>query len=159
MPKTPADLPDSVEGLRALVLQQQAEFAEQIQQLEDKIAGQAQQAEQQEQTLSAYNEEIRQLHEYIRLLKSHHFGPKSERTVPGQMGLFNEAEALCEAAETTDGPPVEVPAHTRRPRGGRRPLPGYLPREEILHDLPEDQKVCGHDPSHRLREIGRDTLE
>ncbi|MFQ5700202.1 MAG: IS66 family transposase, partial [Myxococcota bacterium] len=54
---------------------------------------------------------------------------------------------------------IEVPSHTRRQRGGRRPLPDFLPREEILHDLPEDQKVCANDPSHTLQEIGREKLE
>ncbi|MCG8588897.1 MAG: IS66 family transposase [Proteobacteria bacterium] len=148
MPKTPADLPDSVEDLRALVLEQQAAK----QQLEARLA-------EQEQKLSAYSEELSQLHEYIRLLKSPHFGPKSERSAPGQMGLFNEAETLAEGEAPDAAPDVEVPAHTRRQRGGRRPLPAYLPREQILHDLPDDQKVCPNDPSHPLAEIGRDTLE
>jgi len=149
MPTTPADLPDSIEALQALVLSQQAD--------------QAEQAAKHEQVVSEYSEEISQLREYIRLLKSQRFGSSSERTLPDQMGLFNEAEAVCDAAGGEEQPPedpsVEVPAHTRRKRGGRRPLPDYLPREEILHDLPEDQKLCGNDSSHRLVEISRDRLE
>ena len=66
---TPADLPDSVEDLRALVLSQQAE-----------IEAHAEQAAKHEQTISEYTEEIGQLREYIRLLKSQRFGPRSERT-------------------------------------------------------------------------------
>src|SRR5690606_9365623 len=30
---------------------------------------------------------------------------------------------------------------------------------EILHDLSEAEKVCVHDPSHQLVEIGRDTSD
>ena len=135
---TPAELPDSIEELRALVLRQQ---------------------EKHEVEISERNEEITQLREYIRLLRSHRFGPSSERTVPDQMGLFNEAETLCEEAPDAEEACIRVPAHARRKRGGRRPLPAFLPREEILHDLTEDQKVCGNDPSHALARIGQDKLE
>jgi transposase len=119
----------------------------------------------QAQTVSEYREEVSQLREYIRLLKSQRFGPSSERTVPGQLGLFNEAEALRDEQSDEEEPSekdeasIEIPAHTRGKRGGRRPLPEFLPREEILHDLPEDQKVCANDPSHTLHEIGREKLE
>jgi transposase len=75
------------------------------------------------------------------------------------MGLFNEAETLCDEAADEEEVGIEVPAHTRRKRGGRRPLPAFLPRVEILHDLTEDEKVCGNDPSHSLVVIGEDRLE
>lgn len=151
---TPADLPDSVEDLRALVLSQQAE-----------IEAHAEQAAKDEQTISEYTEEIGQLREYIRLLKSQRFGPRSERSSSEQMGLFNEAEATAEEgvgeeAEAGSGEAVvEVPAHTRRKRGGRRPLPAYLPREEIVHDVPEGERVCANHSEHRLTRIGEERLE
>ena len=50
---------------------------------------------------------------------------------------------------------VAVPAHTRKKRG-RRPLPDFLPVHEVLHDLSDDEKICPHDASHRLVEIGRE---
>ena len=134
MSTTPATLPDSVEELRALVLLQadraakyQAEIAEHeavIAERETKIAAQA-------ESLSAHTEEISELREYIRLLKAEHFGPSSERTAPDQLGLFNEAEVLGEDVGEGESNPaaVDIPGHTRRTRGGRRPLPDYLPRE------------------------------
>jgi transposase len=143
MVMTPADLPDSVADLRALVLSQQTQ-------------------------VDAYAEEISQLREYVRLLKSQHFGPRSERTSPDQMGLFNEAEVEAEdapdlldddeeeGAESGDG---EGDSDKPRRKGGRRPLPAFLPREEILHDLCDEEKVCPHDSNHRLVEIGRETSE
>jgi transposase len=169
---TPAGLPDSIEELRALALLQQDQLADQAATYEQMLETQKQMLETQKQelttqaqTVSEYSEEVSRLREYIRLLKSQRFGPSSERTVPGQLGLFNEAETLSDQqggdgeSPEEDDVTLEVPAHTRRKRGGRRPLPEFLPREEILHDLPEDQKVCANDPSHKLREIGREKLE
>ena len=100
--------------------------------------------------------EIQQLREYVRLLKSQRFGAASERIHRDQLGLFNEAEQLVECA-APNAPEVTVASHTRTPRG-RRPLPAWMPREEIVHDLPEDQKICPHDGS-ALVEIGRETSE
>jgi len=133
---TPVALPETVEELQALVLSQQDQ-------------------------LSGYQEQVSQLHEYIRLLKSQRFGPRSERTLPDQRGLFNEAETLVDATHepVEEDACIEVPAHTRRKQGGRRPLPAFFPREEIVHDLSDEEKICAHDPSHRLHEIGRDRLE
>lgn len=109
--------------------------------------------------LAERDTEIAQLREYIRLLKSQHFGAKSERSHRDQLGLFNEAEALAAAAasERNDEPGIAVAAHTRTPRG-RRPLPAWMPREEILHDLAPAEKVCPHDGS-TLVEIGRESSE
>jgi transposase len=145
MKTTPADIPDTIEELRALVLLQQEKHEVEISERDEEI--------------SERNEEISQLRELIRLFKSQRFGPRSERTVPDQMGLFNEAETLCDEASGAEEACIEVPAHARRKRGGRRPLPAFLPREEIMHDLAEDQKVCGNDPSHPLVAIGQDKLE
>jgi len=159
MVTTPAGLPDSIEDLRALVLLQHDQLAEQATKHQEETT-------KHEQTIGEYGEEISQLREYIRLLKSQHFGSRSERTAPDQMGLFNEAEALCQEVgseakgeDEDEDSEMEVPAHTRRKRGGRKPLPDYLPREEVLHDIPEDEKVCGNDPGHALTRIGEEKLE
>jgi len=128
------ELPSSVDALRDLVLQQQA-------------------------LLDQQSERLAFLEEWNRLLRSQRFGTKSEK-IPAEQGrLFNEAE--LEATDDDDEPvgaEVEVPAPTRRPRG-RRPLPDFLPVEEQLHDLSEAEKVCPHDPTHRLVEIGREQTD
>jgi transposase len=121
-------LPDDVEALREIIAQQ----AEQISALE----------------------------EYVRLLKHHRFGARSERASIDQLGLFNEAEAMVATEEITseiEGRETAVAAHTRK-KSGRKPLPDMLPRVEIVHDLPEDEKVCAHD-GHALEEIGREVSE
>lgn len=163
---TPADLPDDIEELRALLHQQQTQHAREKAQLSEEKA----QLEQRlEETVAEYRAENERLAEYIRLLKRQHFGPSSERTgSSAQPGLFNEAEALTDAAakqgmapeacpDADDGT-IDVPAHKRR-RGGRKPLPEALPRRDILHDLEEHEKVCGNDPEHALVRIGEDVSE
>ena len=55
-----------------------------------------------------------------------------------QLYLFNEAEVDV-SREVEE---VTVPAHTRKKRG-RKPLPEDLPRIEVVHDLAEEEKLCG----------------
>lgn len=85
--------------------------------------------------------------EQIRLLLARRFGASRERVADGQLGLFNEAEALTgeEAAPTRDeAESVEVAGHRRR-RGKRAPLPEHLPRVDVVHELDEAARVCPHD--------------
>lgn len=152
---TPAELPDSVEELRALVLLQQETHTEQTAQLSEEKA----QLEQRlEETIAEYRAENERLAEYVRLLKHQRFGRSSERSDPhDQPPLFNEAEILSDAA-SADDESIEVPAHRRR-RGGRKPLPDHLHRIEVLRDLDEREKVCPNDPAHALRRLGEERAE
>jgi transposase len=83
------------------------------------------------------------LREQVRLLTAQLYGRKSERLPqrenPQQL-LFDEpaeVESVQEMAET-----IAIPAH-RRTKTGRKPLPENLPRVEILHDVPDEEKHCG----------------
>jgi len=133
------DLPDDVDALRAFALEQQRE----IETHRERIELQATQ--------------IRQLEEYVRLLRAQRFGRTSEKAPREQLGLFNEAEVLADAAEKDAGAGVLVAAHTRSPRG-RRPLPAFLPRVEVVHDLAPAEKVCPADGTTLVR-IGEETSE
>jgi transposase len=126
-----ASLPDDVESLKTLVIEREAAIGER-------------------------DLEIQQLREYVRLLKSQRFGASSERIHRDQLGLFNEAEQIADE-DAQEEALIEVPSHTRA-WGGRRRLPAWMPREEILHDLPEEEKICSHD-GEPLVEIGRETSE
>jgi len=167
MSKTPADLPDSIEELRALVVLQKGLLTERddaIAKHEQSISIHEQSIAKHEQTVSEYSNEISQLREYVRLLKSQRFGPKSERSGSSQLGFFNEAETTLDeqdqsVGEESEADSIEVPAHRRRKRGGRRPLPDHLPRVEVLRDLDECEKVCRHDPSHAFSRIGEERAE
>ena len=142
------DLPDDPEVLRELALRQQEQIHAQLHQLDEKAS-----------LIDAQAEELRTLREYIRLLKHQRFGRKSEQANDAQIWLFNEAEATFREAdpgEEADGS-VFVEAHTRKKRG-RKPLPDWIPRVEVLHDLPDEEKICGEDGT-ALERIGEEVCE
>ena len=90
-----------------------------------------------------FDKETGILLEQIRLLRQQLYGRKSEKMpIPGSpqpLPLFDlpEPDSLEPVVETT-----EVPAHTRK-KGGRKPLPENLPRVEVIHDISEEEKICG----------------
>lgn len=97
--------------------------------------------------------------ERLRAYRRELFGATSEARDAGQLGLFNEAEALTASAQPAqeDVPGTKVAAHTRKKRG-RKPLDPNLPREVVRHDLPEAERFCVND-GHALVEIGVETSE
>ena len=102
---------------------------------------------------------IDQLEEFIRNLRQKQFGASSEVQDPLQVSLFDEGEEEGEeeGVDGTEAATVTVAAHERQPRKPER-IPPDLPREEIIHDLAEAEKVCPHDGS-ALRLIGTDSSE
>ena len=101
-----------------------------------------------------YKAEMDRLQAMLNVLTAKRFGPTSEKAVD-QYALFDEAEV--ETVEQGPSEPVSVPGPTRT-RRGRKPLPEALPREEIRHDLAEDQKVCSADGT-ALKRIGEEVSE
>jgi transposase len=98
------------------------------------------------------------LEEELRLLRHKIFGRRSERFSEEdlkQSVLFNEAEDVPDVP-TQQETSVEVAAHQRAKRG-RRPLPADLLREEVVHDIPEDEKICSCGAP--LIRIGQETSE
>lgn len=93
--------------------------------------------------------QIAVLNEQLTHLLSKRFGPSSEKSSPDQQGLFNEAEELNaepENQEADAGDSTTVKSHTRQ-RRPRVSIPDNLPREKIIHDLPEAEKICPHNGS------------
>jgi transposase len=108
--------------------------------------------------LAARDLQIKLLTEQVRLLQAQKFGASSEQHSPDQLKLtLNEAESLMAVALTAPLSLV-IPAHERTARGHRKPLSADLPRVEVIHDLPESEKVCPHDGA-ALQVIGKDTAE
>lgn len=106
-----------------------------------------------------YEEKIHYLEERIRLLQNELFGRKSEKRYPEdhrQLPIFNSSESESEAQTAPYDDTIVIPAHARKKRG-RKPLPDHLPRVEIIHDLPEEEKVCAC--GAQLSRIGQDTCE
>ncbi len=98
------------------------------------------------------------LQEQIRLHLQRRFSASSEKVSVDQLGLFNEAEALVAEDEApTADTDITVKAH-QRTRKPRISIPKDYPREEIIYDLPDDEKICPHD-GHELKMIGSDDHE
>jgi transposase len=95
------------------------------------------------------------LEEMLRVQRYKDYGASSEKD-SGQGQLFDEAEndSLTAESEAVD---IVVPAHTRKNKK-RVSIPADLPREDIIHDLAEADKVCPHDGSE-LKLIGEETSE
>ncbi|GGP72224.1 transposase [Shewanella algicola] len=101
---------------------------------------------------------IAYLEEQFRIAQQKQFG-KSTEGHPGQGELFNEAEELATEDEL---PEQETISYTRN-KAKRKPLPEDLPREVIVHDIPDEDKVCnccagtlhciGEDKSEKLQFI------
>jgi transposase len=136
------DLPGDFAALRDLALRQHTQLGAQSEKLD------------------AQSHELQLLREYIRLLKQQRFGRSSETHESAQGLLFDEAEVG--AAELPEPEPAEirVPAHTRK-RGGRRPLPEWIERVEIIHDVADHKKRCETDgtPLERIGEEISEQLE
>ena len=100
------------------------------------------------------------LEDELRLLRHKIFGRRSERfSVEDlrQSNLFDEAEyTIEEQTRKLSEPAVEVSAY-RRVKRGRKPLPADLPREEVVHDIPEEEKICAC--GALLVRIGEETSE
>lgn len=93
------------------------------------------------------------------MLLQERYGSRSEKFENShQASLFDEARVdaieipAIEAAEAE----IQVAGFTRK-KAGRKPLPAHLPREEVIYDLPEDEKHCACGCA--LTEIGADKSE
>ena len=75
------------------------------------------------------------------------------------MNLFDEPELPNEpethAIQTADEE-ITIASYTRK-KTGRKPLPAHLPREQVVHDLPEAEKTCAC--GHELHRMGEDVSE
>ncbi len=129
-------LPDDIDALKAL------------------IVGQAQQHDEMVVRNEQLQSKVLSLQEQLNLALARRFGARSEKLPPDQIRLFDEAEVDAEAETTAsaDDETIPVPAHTRK-KTGRKPLPGTLPRVDVIHELPDGERTCPHD-GNVLTEIG-----
>jgi transposase len=101
---------------------------------------------------------IDQLEEFIRNLRQKQFGASSEQQNALQPSLFDETESNDHTtADTEESASITVAAHTRIVQKSAR-IPAELPREEIVHDLLDVDKICPHDGTP-LKCIGAETSE
>ena len=85
------------------------------------------------------------------------FGKKSEKVSSLQPELFEEftTEEIDEVLEAMCTH-LTIPEHKRK-KVGRKPISEKIPRQEILHDIPEEEKVCGC--GCHLSKIGEEVSE
>jgi transposase len=105
--------------------------------------------------------EVARLTHNLNLLRRDKFGSKSEKIMdlPADQLLFNEIEK--EAKTSSESKQTELIAgyvRSKKGRGARKPFPAELPREEVIIDLPESEKICPHDGT-ALKEIGEEITE
>jgi hypothetical protein len=88
------------------------------------------------------------------------FGPRTEKLDRAQLELFLDRVEAAQHKAAAESAPIRVAAHDRR-KGGRKPFPADLPRERIVHDLPEAEKACPccGEPRLPIAEATREVLE
>lgn len=93
--------------------------------------------------LAEYKVKYANLIEEIRLSKQRHFAPSSEKNIL-QPDIFDEAgvDLPEEVKEQLEDEEIKIPSHSRKKHPVRRPLPDYLPRKIIVHDLLDAEKFC-----------------
>jgi transposase len=113
------------------------------------------------------------MHQELARLLRQHYGPRQERIDPNQLTLFT-AEELAElvrelqqgreeSVATDDGfleddDSVAEP-RSAKPKGhGRRPIPPQIPRQTIVHELTDEERLCPCCGELRA-EIGREISE
>lgn len=82
------------------------------------------------------NRKIANLEALLRLANHRRFGPSSEK-YEGMTCLFDEAES--EASKAPE--PSKVKGFNRK-KPGPKPIPDDIPREDIIYDLTEAERVC-----------------
>lgn len=123
--------------------------------------------EQKNLELKAKDETIASLYEKLKLSLQRQFGKKSEKSaskeaeetppIPFDDPRVDNSKEVKKADEE-----ITVAAYTRKKRG-RKALPANLPREEVIHDLKDEEKICnccggelsyfGEDRSEQLQYI------
>jgi len=96
-----------------------------------------------------------QLEHRLEQLLKWRFGPKADRFDPKQLTLF-ATEML--AKTELPAPKAEPKVTVARKGHGRSRLPEGLPRQQVVHDLTEDEKRCPCCGEMRVR-IGQETSE
>jgi transposase len=118
-------------------------------------------SENDQEKLKHYENEVTRLYELLRDLQRQKYGKKSERWESSEQLVFNEVEALAATTKPTDDDAedeIEVKAHKKK-RGHRRALPADLEREEVIIELPPEErftedgtalKIIGYEISEKL---------
>lgn len=94
----------------------------------------------------------------LKLQLAARFGSRVEKLDPGQLALF--AQEIRDAQSIAAQETILVPAH-RRSKGGKKPIPDHLPREDVRHDLSDADRACPccHEPRVEITRSVREVVE
>ncbi len=93
--------------------------------------------------LQAARHDQEQLRQRLDQLLQRLYGPRSEQRRPDQPLLFVEPEIPTSVPAPAAPEPLPPSSSTSSKRGhGRRSLPANLPRQSVVHDLSEFEKLC-----------------
>ena len=142
-----ADLPDNIDELKKLAHAQREKLSAQRNEIAEWKRAHDKRSAEYVQTQNEYAktlQELNEIKEKYRILRHTLFGRSSEKWTPDerkQAGLFNEAEAYSEGPEEEY---TERIAYDRvKPRGKREKISKDIPREDVVHDISEEEKICG----------------
>ena len=138
-----------------------AELQEKVRRLHEQLQHKSGELDQKSAQLQQKSNEVELLQEKVAVLERRLFSRRSEQLSQydvAQMRMFDEVEQelTAEADKGDVETPQPVAAHTRK-RPVRRPLPQQLPRDTVVLDIPESDKVCGC--GHQLVRIGEEVQE
>ena len=96
--------------------------------------------------------------EQIKIAQQRKFGTSSERTeMPDRPGVFNEAESIATDETTRPGQTEHIEYDRKKHKGKREEFYRDLPVREIVHGLPEGERICPK-CGKPLRECGREVV-
>ncbi|MGO3408940.1 transposase domain-containing protein, partial [Marinomonas sp.] len=139
----PEDLPNDVEALKALLLEQALLLGK-----KDSLLGKKDSLLDEKDTLlgkkdlllAEWQSKYTLILEQWRLAQQRQFG-KSSEVSPGQGELFDEMAAELEESDSDALSETQTVSYSRtKPK--RKPLPKDLPRETVVLDIAESDKVC-----------------
>ena len=139
-----ASLPNDPAALREMI----RSLHEQLEERDSQLAERDTQLAERDTQLADANQVVDELTEKVRLYEAIIHAKRSEQQAkPGkdeeQYSLFDEAEVVAQEPPSEPEPEtVRVPEHSRSKRG-RKPISESIPRRDVVHDIPEEEKVCG----------------
>lgn len=152
------ELPSGISELQDMVI----DLHKKLEGIEQKLEGVERKLGDAEQKLEDSKQENERLLELLRLMRLKEFGRRSERFQEGmadiQRLLFAEMEvAEADEEEAEELEEIPIADQRRKKKSGRRSLPAHLPRHVVIHDIPEEEKICAC--GCRMTRIGKTTSE
>lgn len=152
MKKIPSKLPDDVELLKKMLLEQHAKLERQLAQKDKRIA-------KLELANQKLEDKLQHLLEQYNLAQYKKYSPSSE-SYQGDGEVLNEAEQLAdEATEQAQSPEPEKTAAQKQAKPRRARIAAELPRVDVIHDIDDKTCACCGHALHRMGEEVSEQIE